>query len=671
MGLDTLDLSVLVAIVVALITYFSKGKLWAKEENFSEESSTSRDIAEVVHKTGKKAVVFYGSQTGTAEDYANKFSRELQSRFSIPTMCGDLADYDFDTLGSLQETPDFKFVIFLMATYGEGEPTDNANDFFEFLDSEPEISGLKFALFGLGNSTYEIFNGAGRKVNEKLLELGAQRIGEYGEGDDGKATLDEDYLAWKDCLFETLKDSLHMEEHDMQYQPGLECVERSDLSLSSVSLGEPTKNHVKGLNEGPFSHSNPYIAPIVKTQELFHSEDRHCTHVEFDFSDTSLKYSTGDHLAVWPSNSNENVSQFMRAFGIQDKADQVVELKSLDSTVHLPFPSPCTYESIVRHYLEISGPVSRQFLKSVVQFAPSNGVRAEITKLADDKNLFHETVTAKFLNIADILLQISSNQPWTTVPLTFLVELVPHLQPRYYSISSSSLSEKQIVHITAVVEDFVPENSTRHVTGVATNLLWNIELAQNGKSGKPHATYDLEGPRSRFSPYKLPVHIRRSTFKLPSNPATPVILVGPGTGVAPLRGFVRDRVHQAKNGVKVGKILLFFGCRFSKEDFLYKEEWPEYQKVLGDSFEMVSAFSRETSVKSYVQHKMLECSQRVDELIKEGAFLYVCGDASRMARDVQATISQILVAERKVTEDVAADMVRNLKTTNRYQEDIW
>ncbi|KAG7848152.1 hypothetical protein KL941_002331 [Ogataea angusta] len=684
MALDTLDLGVLIAIVLAIGIYFTRGSLWGKSdgEDVSVPRGSSRDLIEVLSTNNKKALVLFASQTGTAEDYSHKFAKEFQSRFSIPTMCGDLADYDYENLNEIFTSVDgFQLVIFFTATYGEGEPPDNAVEFFDYLENECEdLSNLKFSCFGLGNSTYEFYNAMGKKTVSTLTEKGATLVGELGLGDDGRGTMDEDYMAWKDGLFDILKDQLSLEEHELVYEPQIK-IEESVLTVDSpeVSLGEPDAKYInpsqeetQSLNEGPFDHTHPYLAPITVSRELFNSDSRHCIHAEFDISDSTLKYTTGDHLAIWPSNSNEHVFNFLDILGLYEKKDVVIDIKSLDPTVHPHLISPSTYEAVVRHYLEISGPVSRQFVGSVAQFAPTEQAKAHASKLGKDKELFHEEVTSKFLNIADLLRVLSDGVKWTSVPFAFIIESVAHLQPRYYSISSSSLSDKQAIHVTAVVEQEKYPNVDHIVTGVATNLLLNIQLAQNKVSDvKPVVTYDLAGPRQKFAPFKLPVHVRRSTFKLPSNPATPIICIGPGTGVAPFRGFIRERVAQAANDIGVGKTLLFFGCRNSTEDFLYKDEFVEYSKKLGEKFELVTAFSRETAEKVYVQHKMLERATEISELLDDGAFFYVCGDAARMARDVQTVLVRIMMSERKVTESIATGMVKNLRVLNRYQEDVW
>jgi len=680
MVLDTLDISIIGILALAVAFYFGKdyfGKSNAASAGFVAAGSedNDRDLVKTLKNNKKNAVVFFGSQTGTAEDYANKLAKDLHSKFGLSVLTADLADYDYDTLQDLEPET---LLFFMIATYGEGEPTDNAVEFFNWLENEADqMANMKYTVFGLGNSTYELFNAMGKKLNEKLENLGAERIAPYGQGDDGVGTMDEDFLSWKEACFDSLKNDLNLDEHELVYEPSFELIEENVLSADDegVSAGEPNRAYINmdgDLTKGPFDHTHPYLAKVSKSFELFNSKDRSCVHAEFDISESNLRYTTGDHLAIWPSNSDEDVNRFLKCFGLELKADEVFSLKKLDSTVHFPFPTPITYEAAIRHHMEISGPISRQTLVNIAPFAPNNNAKEASLKLGSDKDAFAKEISSKFLNLADALLRISEGVIWESVPFVFLIELIASLQPRYYSISSSSLSEKTSIHVTAVVE--AEEHAGHIVTGVATNLLKFIEVQQNKSGGHVYASYDLNGPKGKFKKFKLPVHVRRSTFKLPSNPSTPIILVGPGTGIAPMRGFIRDRIALLQNSenAKVGKINLFYGCRNRDEDYLYKSEWPEYAQKLGDKFEMDVAFSREDkSKKVYVQDKISAKSKEINALLEEGAFIYVCGDASKMARDVQAVFVNIISKERGLLLEKASDLVRSLKVQNKYQEDVW
>ncbi|ODQ63235.1 NADPH-cytochrome P450 reductase [Nadsonia fulvescens var. elongata DSM 6958] len=690
-SLDVLDVGVLTIILVGTVAYFTKGSLWGKpiQDPYltSSTSSTSgdRDIVSKLESSGKTAVIFYGSQTGTAEDYAHRLSKEATARFGIKTMVADIEDYDLENLDTLGSD---KVAAFVMSTYGEGEPTDNAASFYDFITSDSAVfseggdadssplSDLKYVIFGLGNNTYEHYNAIGRNLEKALQKMGAQRVGPYGEGDDGDGTTEEDFLAWKEEMFSDWKEKFDLKEREALYEASVALIEDSALSTESVGvyLGEPNKGHLTGNASPPYNGTNPYVCEITSTRELFKSDSRNCIHIEFNLGTSGIKYTTGDHIAVHPQNANEEVDLFLDILGLKEKRNTVFSLKSLDPTSKVPFPSPTTYDTIVRYRLEINGgAVSRQFISSVAQFAPNPESRKEALRLGGDKNAFANEITVKGLNIARALNLISNGEKWTEIPFTFVIETVQPLQPRYYSISSSSLVDKKTVSVTAVVESEKALGGDHYLKGVTTNLFLDIKYAQEGaKNTASHAlSYDLNGPRGKFESRKLPIHIRHSNFKLPSNPSKPIILLGPGTGIAPFRGFVAEKAAQAKNGKPVGKTLLFFGSRNRTEDFLYEDEWNQHAETLGENFELVTAFSREESRKVYVQHRLYEKAAEINQLLRDGASFYVCGDASRMARDVQNTLVKIISEQRGIDITKAEAVVQNMKIQNNYQEDVW
>jgi len=590
--LDTLDLIVLAAIFFGTLAYFTKGKYWGvtKDPYASSfaaangmKAGKTRNILEKLEESGKNCIIFYGSQTGTAEDYASRLAKEGKSRFGLETMVADLEDYDYDNLDAI---PSDKLVMFVLATYGEGEPTDNAVDFYEFitgdspsfsLGNDPALGNLNYVAFGLGNNTYEHYNSMVRNVNKALEALGAHRIGEAGEGDDGAGTMEEDFLAWKDPMWTALAEKMGLEEREAVYEPIFGIVDKETLTQDApeVYLGEPNKMHLDGTPKGPFNAHNPYIAPIQKSYELFNVKDRNCLHMEVDISGSNLTYQTGDHIAVWPTNAGEEVDRFLDIFGLTDKRHNVISVKALEPTAKVPFPTPTTFDAIVRYHMEICSPVSRQFIATLAAFAPDEESKAEMTKLGSDKDYFHSKVNAHYLNIARLLAIVGKGQKWTNVPFSALIEGVTKLQPRYYSISSSSLEQPKLISVTAVVESQNLPGRGDPFRGVSTNYLLALKEKQNGDPNpSPFGlSYHITGPRNRYDGIHVPVHVRHSNFKLPSDPTKPVIMVGPGTGVAPFRGFIRERKKMVENGQTVGKTILFFGCRKSTEDFMYEKEW--------------------------------------------------------------------------------------------------
>jgi len=663
------------------IKEFINDQLYGDDPSLGVNSNGTRDLAEVLKDNDKNYLVLYGSQTGTAEDYAKKFGKELTARFQLRVMVADLENYDFH---SLNELPDNMPVSFVISTYGEGDFPDGSVNFEQYLNElDPDmLDNLRFSIFGLGNTTYEFFNGAARKALDKLQDAGARLIGTLGEGDDGAGTTDEDYLTWKEETIELLQNELDLhEDEDKQFESSFEYTALITIG-NSTSLGEPSKQYLpnatlqynaEGEQSGPFDLSQPYVAPITETKELFQSKDRNCIHTEFDISRSEVTYQTGDHLAIWPSNSDEAVSQFLRVFELD--SETIFDLKAKDSTMKLPFLCPTTIGAVVRHYLEITGPISRQTLGLLVSYAPES-IKEHIVTLSKDKSLFATEILASKFNLADALLSLNHGETWTGVPWLLLIEMLPKLSPRYYSISSSSLSEPNTIHATSIVENTPNDITGTNITGVTTNLLRNIQVIKNhDDAASLPVHYDLEGPRGLFANGQLPIHVRHSTFRLPKDISAPVIMIGPGTGVAPFRGFVRERCAEVKRDgeeclEKMGKMVLFYGSR-DDDDYLYRNEWVEYAATLDAKFEIDVALSRVQEQKVYVQHRLAERQEEVSKLLQNGAYVYVCGDAKRMAKDVQHAIVNILSESKGLTEPEAQEIVKAMKVAGKYQEDIW
>lgn len=299
--------------------------------------------------------------------------------------------------------------------------------------------------------------------------------------------------------------------------------------------------------------------------------------MEIDISGSGLSYQTGDHIAIWPSNPDEEVNRFLEIFGLAGKRHQVVSVEGLDSISKVPVPSPTTFDAIARYYLEICAPVSRQFLATLAGFSPNETARVEMVKLASDKDYFRKVVSGPYLNIARALTIVSRGQKWANIPFSVIIEGLNRLQPRYYSISSSFIAQPLQVSITAVVETKAVSGRKDPFRGVASNyLLALVKYQSKGLDSMPSEwplKYEIGGPRNKYNGTHLLVRLRSSNFKLPLDQFKPIILVGPGTGVAPFRAFVQERAYMATKGEDVGETVLFFGCRKRDEDFLYEKEW--------------------------------------------------------------------------------------------------
>jgi NADPH-ferrihemoprotein reductase len=581
--------------------------------------------------------------------------------------------YDFEHLDKLSED---QLAVFVLATYGEGEPTDNAvamldflkDDSSEFSKGGSDLSNLHYVVFGLGNRTYEHFCAMGTHVDELLAKRGAKRIAERGEGDDDKS-MEEDYLAWKDPMFEALQRELKFDADAGNDTADFEVRELSTFDLAKVYLGELSQRALAGTR-GVYDAKNPCMAPLVKTEELFLGGERNCIFAEFDITDTGIRYQAGDHIGVWPLNADIDVSRILKALGLDTKADAVVDIISLDPALaKVPFPTPTTYDAIFRHYLDICHVASRQSLGLFAPYAPSEKAKELLTRLGNDRDYYHDTVAKKCLKLAEVLIWANGEDyradPATTsytawnIPFDRIVSGIPRLQPRYYSISSSPKIAPNSIHVTAVVLKYQPEQNDNHVYGVGTNYLLNLKLNMHGELERLEAqsvaqgrevgapTYKLEGPRGKLRSesggFKVPVHVRRSNFRLPTSPKIPVIMIGPGTGVAPFRGFVQERVALARRAIEKdgpdalkdwGTMTLYFGCRKREDDYLYEKEWEQYAEELKGKFVIRTAFSRQPGEpKTYVQKLIADDREQIaDAILTKKGYVYICGDARSMVR---------------------------------------
>ena len=307
----------------------------------------------------------------------------------------------------------------------------------------------------------------------------------------------------------------------------------------------------KGIHDA----KNPYASPISISRELFqNTHNRNCVHVELDIEGSGITYQHGDHVGVWPSNPDVEVERLLCALGLSEKRDTVIGIESLDPALaKVPFPVPTTYATVLRHYIDISAVAGRQILGVLAKFGPKPEAETYLRNLNTRKEDYHAVVTEGCLKLGELLQLAAGNDikvaptPGNTtawnIPFDIIVSSIPRLQPRYYSISSSPKLNPNSIHVTCVVLKYESAGSRippRSIFGVGSNLLLNLKYAANGEmasfmSGGTELlfpAYAIEGPRGAHHEgaiYKVPIHVRRSTFRLPTNPKSPIIMIGPGT----------------------------------------------------------------------------------------------------------------------------------------------
>jgi NADPH-ferrihemoprotein reductase len=626
----------------------------------------------------EKCTILYGTQTGTSERFAKSLRSQLEGKYGTHTAFETIDIENYDHTAQL---PSEKLVFLLMATYGDGDPVDSAIPFFDWLKEKEDapdydiyLSNLKYGVFGLGNKQYEHFAKAGKIVHKALAAAGATAIVRRGDGDDDE-DIDADFDNWCVDLFAALDASPELVTAN---KPGETGGSLSDLPAyeiniinSGVGMEAPLlASSLSATGSGLNAHT-PYLATISVVKELHtKSSDRSCVHVEVDIKGSGIIYEAGDHIAVFAENSLDTIKTAAQL--LHQPLDLCIQLQvPVDNHHNLPDPGPMmegtiTLKKALACGADLLSAPSKAALAALAACAKDEKEAARLRYLAsiEGKDEYHTYV----INGKRSLLQVMKDYPSAVPSLgAFFGCIAPRLQPRYYSISSSPKLHPHSIHVTcAVVREEMP--SGRLHEGVAS--CW-LAAAKTGT--------------------KVPIFVRRSTFKLPAAVSTPVVMVGPGTGLAPFRGFIQDRhamlTHstttkaQKENRMNgngnastsiLGPAYLFYGCRKKAHDYIYQHEL-ETAVDSGALAALHVAFSRDQKEKDYVQHHIRKRGGEIwSALHDNGGALYVCGDAKHMAKDVhRAMVEVAMEGLGGVSVSEAEAAIKKLSDSGRYLKDVW
>ena len=575
-------------------------------------------------------LILFGSNLGKAEELATRVA-DLAQVNGFATTLGPLDSFP----GKL---PDVGGVLIFCASYN-GAPPDNAGRFVEWLESEQPVdalAGARYAVFGCGNRDWTAtYQTVPRRIDERLAALGARRVYPRGEGD-ARGDLDGDFERW----FAGLR-PLAAREFGIEVQFAQDAAAEPLYRVERVAGAASA--YGRSLGAAP--------AKILVNDELQNhggasGSARSTRHIELQLPEPTT-YRVGDHLSVLPRNDPARVEAVARRFGF-DTPDLIRLEASGGRRAQLPVGEPVAVVSLLAERVELQQVATRKQIQIMAEHTRCPATKPKLLALAGEGDASSERYRAEVLARRKSVCDLLEEHRACELPFEVFLEMLPPLAPRYYSISSSPSREPGRCSVTVGVVGGPAFSGSGEFKGVCSNYLAGRHVG------------DIVYASVRQT---------KAGFRLPEDRMTPIVMIGPGTGLAPFRGFLQERAALKGKGAALGPAMLFFGCRRPDQDFLYADELKTFA---GEGLvDLHVAFSRGEGPKAYVQDLIAVQAEAVFALIDRGAIVYVCGDGSRMEPGVKAALTGGYRRRAQVDEATANVWIDEMGRQGRYVLDVW
>jgi len=579
--------------------------------------------------TSDSVCILYGSETGNAEEQAKSLWADCKAR-GLKATIASCDDFEFDDL------PKQATVLVVISTCGQGEFPANSHSFWKKLQDPTlplsHLEGVKFSVFGLGDSTYSLFCVAAEAIDVRMEELGATRILNRGIGDDRAE--DRYYTGWDDWTPQLWR------AMQAPAKPLVREIPKPVYELSVLEGDAKTENT-------PYEKLVPVGAVPLKLTEntLLTPEgyDRDIRHYVFEIKGTPVRYNVGDCLAIFPRNSRESVDEFCAMYGLNPEDE--LRITSLPDARN-PIPDELKVRQLFECVLDIYGKPNRRFYDQLALFAKDEEEKKTLETLTSDDpkgKEMYRNMSEDMVNHVDVLKAFPSARP----PLDQLMNMIPVIKPRSYSIASSPLMHPDAIELCVVAVDWEVPSKAETRFGLCTSYM---------KTQAAGAT--------------VMCSVKASSIVLPADDKAPIIMAGMGTGLAPWRALTQHKVMQKQAGIEVGPCWFFYGARKAATEYLYREEFEKYEAM--GVLHMRTAFSRDQARKIYVQHRITENAEDVYRMMEhENGSFYVCGSSRNVPEDIYNAMKEVMMVAGKMNKDDASASLSSYKMDGRYTVEAW